>query len=129
MTQSDFEKVYEQSYTKALNAARKVSREHAEDGVADAVVYLLENLARFDRITPSYFTQLAVNRTRNRIGRQHYDVVLPVGSWHDLDLVERADAMARLGRVYNPANKKGRDAGSVVVRLNDEPPGCCREGK
>jgi DNA-directed RNA polymerase specialized sigma24 family protein len=128
VTRSEFEKVYEANYTKALNAARRISGQEAEDGVMDAVVYLLDNLERLDRLTPSYFIQACVNYTRMRVRRNHYDIVTPVGTWNDLDHVERADAAARLGRAYNPSTGKGRDTGDVAVRFSEPPNIVEREG-
>lgn len=117
MTRAEFEKVYEANYTKALNAARRVSPAYAEDAVSDAMVYLLENLDRFQQITPSYFIQACVNRARNQIRSQHHDTVMPVGTVHDLALVEHAEVQKQTGRAYNPRTGKGSATGDVLVNL------------
>lgn len=105
MTRAEFEKVYEANYTKALNAARRVAWNEAEDGVADAAVYLLENLARLAHLTPSYFIQACVNYTRMRVRRNHYDTVTPVGLTSDLALQEEQELERQLGRAYNPGKR------------------------
>lgn len=105
MTKEDFEKVYEANYTKALNAARRIDWELAEDAVADAAVYLLENLARFQQITPSYFIQKCVNRARDLRRNQHRDVIHPVGLEPELALQEEKELERQLGRAYTPGKR------------------------
>ena len=85
MERADFEKVYTETYAKGLNAARRVDASEAEDGVADAAVYILGNLERMDRLTPSYFVQACVNYTRMRVRRNHRETVSPAGLLSDLD--------------------------------------------
>lgn len=125
MTGEEFGRVFEKVQAQALRTVRaklSMGPQEAADAVQDAAVYCMENLARFKRITPSYFIQLAVNRGRNihRANRRRWDHEYPVGSWHDLDIVERIDAAVRSGRAYNPALKSGKDATKVVVRLPDD---------
>lgn len=117
MTSSEFEKVYEANYQKALNAARKVSPAYAEDAVTDAVIYFLENLERFQQITPSYFIQKCANRARDLIRNRHADIEMTVGTVHDLALVEHAEAQRQSGRTYNPRTGKGSATGDVLVHL------------
>ena len=105
MTSSEFEKVYEANYTKALNAARKISREYAEDAVAESVVYLLANLNRFQQITPSYFIQKCVNRTRDLIRNQHSDLVIPVGGTFELAATEEMEAEKADGRAFHAGKR------------------------
>jgi DNA-directed RNA polymerase specialized sigma24 family protein len=117
VTKEEFVTMYEANYTKALNAARRVSPAYAEDAVSDAAVYLIENLSRFQQITPSYFIQACVSRAKNQIRNQHHDTVLPVGTVHDLALVEHAEVQKQTGRAYNSRTGKGAATGDVLVNL------------
>jgi DNA-directed RNA polymerase specialized sigma24 family protein len=105
VTREDFEKVYEASYTKALNAARRIAWEHAEDAVADAAVYLTENLERFQTITSSYFIQKCVNRARDIRRNQHPETMHYVGLESELSLQEEKELERQLGRAFTPGKR------------------------
>lgn len=104
MTAQEFEKVYEQCREGAIQRAttvRRLSRAAAEDAVQEAAIYCLENLGRFQRITPSYFYQLVVNRAKNI--RRSEDARAAnrersVGDWFDLADVEADDFVERTGQ-------------------------------
>jgi RNA polymerase sigma factor (sigma-70 family) len=109
MDQHAFEKVFEQ-YSED---ARRVLLDKfngnaalADDAVQDAAVYCLENLGRFEKITKSYFIQLAVSRAKNGLRREkrQHNRVTPVGSSQDLAQVEEIDAKFRVGRKYWPGD-------------------------
>jgi DNA-directed RNA polymerase specialized sigma24 family protein len=102
MTTTDFEKVYEQCYRKALGiAGRIVGHSHAEDAVHNAAVYMLENLARFEHVTPSYFLQLVRNNAQmaRRAQSRRLAHEVPIGLESDLAVAEEHAVERLIGRV------------------------------
>jgi hypothetical protein len=98
VTSSEFEKVYEQSYQKALDAVYASgikSKTVAEDAVQNAAVYFLERLDSYTQITPSLFIQMVVGRAKNTL-RDHNNRVekfeVAVGTIFDLsEIVDGKD--------------------------------------
>jgi DNA-directed RNA polymerase specialized sigma24 family protein len=90
----------------------------AEDAVQAAVVYCLKYRARFDRLTPSYFIQLAVNnarmirRTEDRRRRRRER---GVGTLYDLARVEADDRAAHSSWV----SQRGKLRSGIVLVKED----------
>ena len=105
LTHEEFARIYDQCREGAIKramAACRVAREVAEDAVQNAAIYCLENLGRFQELTPSYFYQLAINNARmisrsegaRGANREH-----GVGDWLDLANVEEDESGKRSRRV------------------------------
>lgn len=110
MTTQEFERVYEQCRVDAIRRAKAVCRlghAAAEDAVQNAAIYCLENLGRFQLITPSYFIQLVISRAKNirrSEGARNANRERGVGDWFDLAGIEEEDNDKRSGRI-RPASR------------------------
>lgn len=118
MDAGQFKKVMEKHYDDAVNvvterfspprgdrspeaqAARERARSIAEEAVQNAAVYLLENLERFDRLTKSYFIQLAVSRAKNekRGGSRREQRLMSAGLTPELAVIEEETFEKEAGR-------------------------------
>src|SRR5262245_5423391 len=104
MSAEEFAKIYENCSESAIKIAVKkahVTQEQAEDALQNAVCYLMENLDRFQEITPSYFRQLVVNRARSIVRSEKARAAnreRSVGDSVTLADVEEADYIRRKGR-------------------------------
>jgi len=104
MTRDQFAKLFE-AYRE--NARRVVLAKFsgdaalADDAIQDAAVYVLEHLARFKKLTPSYFRQLVVSRALNHLrgDRRRQARTVSVGDAVDLVRIEYDMERRRRGRV------------------------------
>ena len=103
MSPEEFAKIYENCRESAIKIAVKkahVTQEQAEDALQNAVCYLMENLDRFQEITPSYFWQLMVSRARSIVRSEKARAAnreRSVGDSVTLADVEEADYIRRKG--------------------------------
>lgn len=103
MTREDFEQVFTKVKAKAMSTVRwklQMGYQDAADAVQNAAVYCLENLDRFEKITESYFIQLAVSRAKNyrRDVSRRWEREQPAGLQYDLAIIEEQEFEKREGR-------------------------------
>ena len=107
MTSEEFAKVYEEY----ADSARKVvmwkfrgDRALADDALQAAAEYLLIRLAKFDKITESFFIRHVLNKAQDlsKMNTRQYMRVLPMGNGRDLEAMEEEVLEQRSGRAFDP---------------------------
>lgn len=92
MTRDQFSKLFEEYQEDAVNvvAGRFKSRDIAEEAVQNAALYVMENLERFERMTKSYFIQLAISRAKNekRGNARREERLMSAGGVNELAVIE-----------------------------------------
>lgn len=120
MTSEEFGTFYEKHVGRITTflAVRFRDEELAQDAVQQAALYVMERLAKYQVLTPSYFRQLAYNRAINmkELGRGHRPERGPkpevsVGTWFDLARIEDPTT------IYDGRDP---DAGCCVSEGDDE---------
>jgi DNA-directed RNA polymerase specialized sigma24 family protein len=102
MNAEQFGKLMDEFHADAVNvvAERFHSRDIAEDAVQNAALYCLENLERFQKITRSYFIQLAMNNGKmvKRGDSRREQRLMGAGGTPELAVIEEEQFEKELGR-------------------------------